>query len=111
MLRTTLIALLCSLVFLGESRGQDVFVPRQQRKLPVIKPDVEPPSDVEAPKPQLAKEPGAVSHGPSTKSESATASATKKTAVSEQPEKARSPKIESVKGVAAKEPAENTHSE
>ena len=79
MSRTILIALFCSALVLGESRGQDVFVPRQLKKLPVIKPEVEP-SEVQPPKPAPAKETTATNRESVTKFEPVRAMPKKETA-------------------------------
>lgn len=131
MSRTILIALFCSLLVLGESRGQDVFVPRQLKQLPVIKPEVEPSTEAQPTKPAPGKETAATNHesttkfepvrampkketasrSPASKTEPAKAPATKEAVVSTNPEKPSAAKPDPAKPSTTKETASKSETE
>jgi murein DD-endopeptidase MepM/ murein hydrolase activator NlpD len=107
MLRTIATALLCWLLLLAQSHGQDVFVPRQLRAIAVT------PSEKEH-APQTEKAPPAkgsvVAKQPVMRQSAKTAPADEPPA-NPRPEKVQSVKAEPVRVPAVKEPAANPHSE
>lgn len=125
MFRTLPTALLCWLFLFGQLHGQDVFVPRELKAIPVTKPEKEEPlpirkalptgespaarQTVTAQPPKTAARKDLAANPPPAKIQPARTEAAKVAAVKEQrakpkAEKVQSAKVESVKAPAKKEP-------
>lgn len=116
MLRALPIALFCSLFFFAQARGQDVFVPRQLKAIPVKQSDKEPPPEAPVPKALPVDEPVAVKQPEparsmkvpakesAAKTQSIKAEAVKPPAVKETAAKPKSEKVQSVKAEPEKAP-------
>jgi len=99
-------ALFCSLFLLAQSRGQDVFVPRQSRAVPVAQSEKEHPAEVQPATTLPANEPAAIRQTQSAKPEPVPAPVVKVPAANP-----RSEKAETMKAPVVKEPAANPQPE
>ena len=132
MLRTIPTGLLCWLFVVAQSHGQDVFVPRQLKAIPVTQSEKEDPPQIPkalpADEPIVAKQPLATQPArtapvkappanprpekvQSVKAEPAKVPAAKEPPANPRPEKVQSVKAEPVKVPAVKEPPVNPHPE
>ena len=116
MLRALPTALFLSLFFLAQVRGQDVFVPRELKAIPVTQSDKERPSEAPVPKALSVDEPAPARSAkapvkePAAKNQPAKAEAVKPAAVKEPTAKPSSEKVRPVKAEPAKAHASDHHS-